>query len=95
MPRHLFSSMARLMTPLITGSTSLLKLLILGCIYGYRYGLSPLLMSLFGARCRFYPSCSKYAIQTMEKDTLGTALKKIVGRVLRCHPYHPGGVDEP
>lgn len=55
----------------------------------YQYCLSPLL----GNRCRFYPSCSSYAIDAIEihGSLLGCYLT--FKRVLRCHPLHPGGVD--
>ena len=43
--------------------------------------------------CRFYPSCSVYAVEALEKHRLGTALWLIVRRVGRCHPFHPGGYD--
>jgi putative membrane protein insertion efficiency factor len=58
-------------------------------IRAYRYGISPYL----GAHCRFEPSCSRYAeIAIMRFGVLrggGIALR----RVLRCHPWHAGGVD--
>ena len=43
--------------------------------------------------CRFYPSCSAYAITALERygPLKGTCLA--VRRVLRCHPWNPGGVD--
>lgn len=50
---------------------------------------------LLGPRCRFYPSCSEYARQCLERYPLGTAGAKTIGRLLRCHPFHPGGVDLP
>ena len=55
----------------------------------YQYCLSPLL----GNRCRFYPSCSSYAIDAIgiHGSLLGCSLT--FKRVLRCHPWHPGGVD--
>lgn len=58
-------------------------------VRGYQVVLSPLL----GPRCRFYPSCSSYAVQAL--STHG-ALKGswLAGRrLLRCHPWNPGGVD--
>jgi uncharacterized protein len=45
------------------------------------------------ARCRFYPSCSAYALEAIARHGAlrGTALA--VWRLLRCHPFHPGGFD--
>ncbi|MFW7382043.1 MAG: membrane protein insertion efficiency factor YidD [Oligoflexus sp.] len=57
----------------------------------YQYTLSPLL----GSNCRFYPSCSHYAIQCLQKHRIHFALYKTAKRLLRCHPWHPGGVDLP
>ena len=57
----------------------------------YRLLISPLL----GQRCRFYPSCSQYAISCLEKYRLPSAIWKIASRLGRCHPWHPGGVDLP
>ena len=48
-----------------------------------------------GPRCRFYPSCSQYAKDSLHAYPLTVALKKIGGRLLRCHPFHPGGIDLP
>ena len=47
----------------------------------------------FAPACRFYPSCSQYAIDaiTMHGPFKGTFLG--VKRILRCHPFHPGGYD--
>jgi putative membrane protein insertion efficiency factor len=55
----------------------------------YQRFVSPLL----GPRCRFYPSCSNYALQAVQRfGTLqGTWLS--VKRLCRCHPWHPGGYD--
>ncbi|MBG60506.1 MAG: membrane protein insertion efficiency factor YidD [Peredibacter sp.] len=55
----------------------------------YQYAISPLL----GSNCRFYPSCSSYAIEAVEKLPLYTALPKIVWRIIRCHPFSKGGDD--
>ena len=45
------------------------------------------------ATCRFYPSCSDYAIQAVHKFGCLKGIYLSVRRVLRCHPYHTGGYD--
>lgn len=58
-------------------------------IVAYRRWVSPALP----ARCRFYPSCSTYALEavTTHGAIRGTGLA--IWRLLRCHPFHPGGYD--
>ena len=58
-------------------------------LHFYRGGISPLL----GPRCRFYPSCSCYAQQAIEQHGSLPGLYLTVRRLLRCHPWHPGGYD--
>lgn len=60
----------------------------------YQLTLSPLLAA-FGPICRFEPSCSRYMIGALQKYGLIKGLWKGTGRVLRCHPWHPGGYDPP
>jgi putative membrane protein insertion efficiency factor len=55
----------------------------------YQYVLSPFL----GASCRFYPSCSEYAYQAIMRHGPLRGLLLALKRILRCHPFHPGGVD--
>jgi putative membrane protein insertion efficiency factor len=57
----------------------------------YQKAISPWL----GEHCRFYPSCSEYMIGSIHKN--GCILGTLDGlwRILRCHPFNPGGVDEP
>lgn len=55
----------------------------------YQYCLSPLL----GPSCRFYPSCSCYAQEALEKHGVVQGLYLAARRILRCHPWHPGGYD--
>ena len=43
--------------------------------------------------CRFYPSCSEYTYQAVEKYGLGKGLRLGIKRVARCHPWNEGGVD--
>lgn len=63
--------------------------LVLIPLYLYRCLISPLL----GPRCRFYPSCSEYAIAAVRNHGIIRGLFLTVKRLLRCHPWHPGGVD--
>lgn len=44
-------------------------------------------------RCRFFPSCSQYAIEALEKYGVFKGIWLTVLRILRCHPFHPGGFD--
>lgn len=64
---------------------SLLKFL----IRTYQTLVSPLL----GPRCRFYPSCSAYALEAIERFGVLRGSWLALRRLLRCHPLHPGGPD--
>ena len=66
-----------------------MRALLIGLIRIYRYGLSPLL----GSSCRFYPSCSCYAQQSIERHGALRGLVLAVLRIARCHPWNPGGYD--
>ncbi len=58
-------------------------------IRGYRYWISPFLP----ASCRFYPSCSQYALESYQKLGFCRATYLSLLRLLKCNPFHPGGVD--
>lgn len=51
------------------------------------------LAGLLGGQCRFYPSCSAYCIEAIETHGSWKGLGLAIRRVLKCHPWHPGGVD--
>jgi hypothetical protein len=53
-----------------------------------------LLSPLVGARCRFYPSCSEYSARAILAHGPFRGLYLGFRRILRCHPWHPGGRDD-
>ena len=59
-------------------------------IKAYRFLLSPWL----GGHCRFHPTCSCYAITAIERYGVLRGGIMAMRRLLRCHPWHPGGIDE-
>jgi putative membrane protein insertion efficiency factor len=58
-------------------------------IHCYRYLLSPWV----GNQCRFYPSCSHYAEEAMNTHGFIKGSYLASRRLLKCHPWHPGGTD--
>jgi putative membrane protein insertion efficiency factor len=64
------------------------RVLIFG-VRAYQTGLSPLLP----ASCRYYPSCSAYAIEALERHGALRGSWLAVRRIFRCHPFRPGGYD--
>ena len=64
------------------------RLLLLG-VSAYRLLLSPLL----GGFCRFEPSCSRYAEEALRRHGAWRGLRLTAGRLMRCQPFHPGGLD--
>lgn len=58
-------------------------------VRAYQVALSPLLPSM----CRFYPSCSAYAIEAFERHGAWRGLWLTIRRIGRCHPLCPGGYD--
>ncbi|HZE07520.1 MAG TPA: membrane protein insertion efficiency factor YidD [Gemmatimonadaceae bacterium] len=58
-------------------------------IRGYQLVISP----LFPASCRYYPSCSSYALQAFRRHGVVRGIRLSVSRILRCHPFRPGGYD--
>ena len=69
----------------------ILRGLALWLIRGYQYFVSP----LFPGGCRFWPSCSEYAAESFRRFSFFRALRLTCARVVKCHPWHPGGEDPP
>jgi uncharacterized protein len=69
----------------------MIKRVLLLLIRIYQVTLSPLL----GNACRFEPSCSRYAFACIEAHGALRGGYLAVRRILRCHPFHPGGYDPP
>jgi len=65
------------------------RTLLSGLIRGYQLLISPVLPP----SCRFHPSCSEYARQAVEKHGAARGAWLATRRLLRCHPFHPGGYD--
>jgi putative membrane protein insertion efficiency factor len=63
--------------------------LVLGLIVFYRRAISPYKRPC----CRFYPTCSAYALEAVEKYGVIKGVWLSVRRILRCHPFHAGGFD--
>ena len=72
-------------------STRILNAAAIYLVIFYRYAISPLL----GANCRFYPSCSSYALLLLRFDNVFIANVKILLRIFRCNPFFHGGFDFP
>lgn len=63
--------------------------LVLWCLRCYQRLISPLL----GPHCRFYPSCSQYAIESITAHGIVNGSWLTIIRLSKCQPFHPGGVD--
>ncbi|NYT46405.1 MAG: membrane protein insertion efficiency factor YidD [Candidatus Methanofishera endochildressiae] len=57
----------------------------------YKYFISPLL----GNHCRFHPSCSSYAMQAISTHGAISGSYLTIKRLLRCHPFYHGDIDDP
>mgnify|MGYP003433296607 len=63
--------------------------LLIACIRAYQIMLSP----FFGQQCRFTPTCSHYAIESIQLHGAFKGLILAIKRISRCHPWHVGGHD--
>ena len=66
-----------------------MKKLIIGFIKFYRKRISP----LFPPQCKYYPTCSQYAVTAIERFGIFKGGLLAVWRILRCNPFSKGGVD--
>ena len=64
-------------------------LLLKGPIRLYQIAISPFL----GTNCRFYPTCSSYALEALEVHGVIKGSYLAIRRILKCHPFHDGGMD--
>lgn len=66
-----------------------MKKFFLYLIKGYQTFVSPML----GMRCRFHPTCSNYAMESIEQHGVILGIFHSVKRLGKCHPFHDGGFD--
>lgn len=68
---------------------SKLQTVALATIRAYQRLVAP----AFPPACRFFPNCSSYALEAVKRHGPAMGLWLMARRLLRCHPYHPGGLD--
>jgi putative membrane protein insertion efficiency factor len=66
-----------------------MRTVFMSLIRGYQQAISPLLP----ASCRYYPTCSAYALEAFERYGVLKGGWLAIRRILRCHPFRPGGYD--
>lgn len=66
-----------------------MRFVLIAAIKFYKYFISPLL----GNHCRFYPSCSTYAVEALQRHGFVAGSCLTLKRLLKCHPLHAGGID--
>ena len=67
----------------------MMRVIFIRAIRGYQLAISPLLP----ASCRYYPTCSAYALEAFERYGSIKGMWLTTRRILRCHPFRPGGYD--
>jgi uncharacterized protein len=63
--------------------------MLIAIIKFYKYFISPLL----GSNCRFYPSCSSYSLEALQRHGAIIGSYLTLRRLLKCQPFHEGGID--
>jgi len=76
---------------LIRGMGFLPARVVIILLKGYHHWISPYMLPA----CRFYPTCSVYAVEVIGSHGLVKGGYLALKRLLKCHPFHPGGVDYP
>lgn len=66
-----------------------MKYVLIALVRFYQYAISPML----GRRCRYFPTCSEYTVDAIQKFGAVKGGWLGVKRICRCHPWHPGGYD--
>jgi len=66
-----------------------MRFILIAIIKFYKYFISPLL----GSNCRFYPSCSTYSLEALQRHGTVAGSYLTLRRLLKCHPFHEGGID--
>jgi putative membrane protein insertion efficiency factor len=74
----------------VTGILLLPRNAVILLLRGYRAVISP----LYGDVCRYYPSCSSYALQAIQEHGVFIGSALAVRRIVRCHPWAAGGIDD-
>jgi len=75
--------------PFLSALARVPRLLLIYLVRGYQVAISPLLPP----SCRYYPSCSAYAVEALEKHGALRGAWLAARRILRCNPFRPGGFD--
>lgn len=68
-----------------------MKKILINFIKFYQRFISP----AFPSSCRYYPTCSHYSIEAIEKYGVLKGTAKAIWRILRCNPFSKGGIDKP
>ncbi|WP_087144945.1 membrane protein insertion efficiency factor YidD [Crenothrix polyspora] len=66
-----------------------MRIFLIAIVKFYQYCISPML----GSNCRFHPSCSSYSLEALQRFGAITGIYLTFKRLLKCHPFHQGGVD--